>query len=56
MTMRKTKRFVYSSNDDEIFGNETKFVFRQRTSLLQFGLMPDEQDNEKLFNENRRIL
>ena len=53
----KKRRFVYSSNEDEIFDNETKFVFRQRTSLLQLGLMSDEQDNQKLFNENmiRRV-
>ena len=56
MTMRKRKDSSIHRTKNEIFDNETKFVFRQRTSLLQFGWMSDEQDNEKLFNENRRIL
>ena len=30
----KKKRVVYPSNEDEIFDNETKFVFRQRTSRI----------------------
>ena len=30
----KKKTFVYPSNEEEIFDNETKFVFRQRMSRI----------------------